>query len=136
ALWRTAPLLACALIALVVVLVSGGSSTKPVNAVAAARRAITPSADEIVYLRVTNRVGHIRGVNVTRQVAQKHTTEQWTAADPSRWRYVQTVPRDRRFGTVVSEGRRVIGREEFTYADGRQSTYDVNLGRVVVTEGF
>jgi hypothetical protein len=134
--WFAATGLACATIGFVVLLVSGGSSTHPVDAIAAARRAITPSGSDIVYLRITSRIGPVHGANVTQEVRQARTTEQWAAADPSRWRLVQTIPASRRFGIVVDNGRRIVGREEFSYADGAQSVYDVRLNRVIVNEGY
>jgi hypothetical protein len=134
--WFAASALTCAAIAVVVLLVVGGSSGRPVDAFAAARKAITPSSSDIVYLRVTNRLNPVRGVTLTQQVRGPHTTEQWTASDPSRWRLVQTIPSSRRWGVVVGNGRRIVGREEFTYADHKQSVYDVRLGRVIINEGY
>jgi hypothetical protein len=134
--WFAASALTCAAIAIVVLLVGGGSSTRPVDAFAAARKAITPSGSDIVYLRVTSRLVPIRGVTMSEEVRGPHTTEQWTASDPSRWRLVATIPASRRSGVVVSNGRRIVGREEFTYADHKQSTYDVRLGRVIINEGY
>jgi hypothetical protein len=128
---------ACAVVvAAVVLLVAGGSSTHPVDAVAAARLAITPSAGEIVYLRITGRLEPIPNVTFSNGVGEAQTTEQWAAAKPSRWRLVQTIPRSHSSGSVRARGRALTGRQEFTYADGKQSVYYVERHEVVINEGF
>ncbi len=119
-------------VALVVVL-SGSPAGRPLDVVAEARAALAPRG-EIVYLRIT--ASSAIGPEGAKPPPPS-TTEQWTAADPPRWRLVQTIPRGRGNGTVSDgDGRRIVGRQEFAYAAGRQSDFSVELNRLVVNTGY
>lgn len=130
AMWSATAVVACAAIAVALVLVTGGSSTQPVDAIAAARQAVTPSRGEIVYLRITSWPGL---PTTPASVSPRHTTEQWVASGPSRWRIVQRItPYER----VVQQGVRSRGREEFDYADGHEGYYSRARRVMTVTTGF
>jgi hypothetical protein len=89
-----------------------GGGARPVDAVAAARAALSP-ADEILHLRV---VYETDGLRQSRFVA-----EQWTAASPTRWRIVQGP---------VGSGQR----QEMSYADGVHTTYTAPVNVAVLQE--
>lgn len=126
-------LIATAAVAAALVLVLPGSPAgRPLDVVAEARAALAPPG-EIVYLRITTSWSADPGGTAP----PPSTTEQWTAADPPRWRLVQTLPRDHRNGTVSDgDGRRIVGRQEFAYAAGRQSDYRVELNRLLINTGY
>jgi len=130
-------LIATAAVAVAFVLVLAGSPAgRPLDVVAEARAALAPPG-EIVYLRITTSSSAVGPGGIKGTKPPSSTTEQWTAADPPRWRLVQTIPRDRRNGTVSDgDGRRIVGRQEFAYAAGRQSDFSVELNRLVVNTGY
>lgn len=130
-------LIATAAVAVAFVLVLAGSPAgRPLDVVAEARAALAPPG-EIVYLRITTSSSAVGPGGTKGTKPPSSTTEQWTAADPPRWRLVQTIPRDRRNGTASDgDGRRIVGRQEFAYAAGRQSDYRVELNRLVVNTGY
>ncbi|HEV2813407.1 MAG TPA: hypothetical protein VGW10_09165 [Solirubrobacteraceae bacterium] len=114
---------AAVLVAVGVVLLDSGSPTRPVDAVAAARKAITPTADEIVHLRIRSRLSADGEIGISAPRTRRQ--EQWVAADPTRWRIAETTPHHRGGG-----------RSEYTYGAGAQAVWDTERDLVTVTGGF
>jgi hypothetical protein len=108
---------------LAVLVLTGALSNRGVDPVAEARAALSPSGEEIVYLRIAWTAEASRGVGLPRP--RRHVTEQWTAADPLRWRFVQAVSR---------RGR--IERQESAFGAGRASSYDPRQGRLTIRDGL
>jgi hypothetical protein len=121
--------LACAAAIVLMSMLPGTAGTRAVDIVAQAQAALAP-AGEIVHMTVTTTVsGESSSVS--------HTTEQWSATDPQRWRVVQTIEpsststvRDR-FGGVI------VGREELSYDAGglRRFLPDQNILDVLSARG-
>jgi hypothetical protein len=100
-------------VAVVALLVSSGRQLDPV---AEARAALAPPG-EIVYMKITSTLIAPK----TSHPTPPQTTEQWSATDPPRWRFVQRIQ---------------PGREEFAYAHGAQSYYNADRDRLQVRTGY
>lgn len=126
--------LAVALAAVIVTagaLLGGGSTGKRLNVLSEARAALSPNGD-ILHLTVTTSVGEGNSV-------QSHTDEQWVADGPPRWRVVQVLPptgSPESTGVVGDAKGPIEGRQEFSYADGKQNNYIAERHSLEVNEGF
>ena len=109
-----------------------GTSGDRLDPVAEARAALDP-AGEIIYMRITSTPFAERA----NSVPPAQTTEQWSALDPPRYRFVQTVPRRRgsQGGQYDAHGP-VSGRIEISYADGAQRTYIADRDTLSVVRGY
>jgi hypothetical protein len=109
-----------------------GSPGKHLDPVAEAQAALDPPG-EIVYMQITSTLV----APGTSSVPPPQTTQQWTALDPPRWRFVQTLPpqRHRQGGAFDAHGP-ITGRQEFSYAGGVQRSYSADRDALTVTRGF
>jgi hypothetical protein len=122
---------AAVIVAVAVVLLDTGSPSRPVDAVAAARDAVTPTADEIVHLSITSRLSARGDVRVSAPRTRRH--EQWVGVAPNRWRAAErTDPDPDAPRPSDPAGRRV----EYAYGDGRYVDWDASRNRVTVTSPF
>jgi YD repeat-containing protein len=119
-----------AVAAIVAWLLSGAAPGNRLDVVSEARAALAP-AGEIVHMVVTTSLLDAAGT-------RSSTVEQWSAADPPRWRLVQTLPpAGARLGVMYdSEGNVVEGRQEFAYADGEQRAYFAERDVLEINQGF
>jgi hypothetical protein len=71
-------------------------------------------------------------------VPPPRTTEQWSLAEPLRWRFVETIPRRApgRGGVIDANGRPLFGRQERSYAGGVLRAYNAERDTIVVTRGY
>lgn len=116
-----------------VAIVLAAPGERSFDPVAEARAALAPPG-EIVYMKITST--HIApGAN---SVPPPQTTEQWSALDPPRWRFVQHLPSSgSRVGSIV--GRRFVplsGRQELSYAHGVTRSYLGERDTLHVTRGY
>ena len=106
-----------------VLVLAGMFSARPVDAVAAARAALSPDGEDLVYLRITSTADASAGVNLPQP--RRRMTEQWIATDPPRWRMVETV---------APSGQAV--RQEYSFGGGERSSYDPQRRRLRIREGL
>ncbi|MGH2920022.1 MAG: hypothetical protein ACRDLS_15685, partial [Solirubrobacteraceae bacterium] len=120
-------------VAAVVLVALAASGERRLDPVAEARAALAPRGD-IVYMKITS-THRSPGAN---SVPPPQTTEQWSALDPPRWRFVQQLPRSgSRVGGGV--GRRFValaGRRELSYANGVTRSYLAEQDALHVTRGY
>jgi len=106
------------------------ASSERLDPIAEARAALAPPG-EIVYMKVTSQTISPGASSVP----SPQTTEQWSATDPLRWRYVMNM-RGGGMGTVIG-GRDVpITRQEMSYGAGVLRHYLAEPDRLTVTSGF
>ncbi len=120
---------AAAAAAVAVALVTSGERLDPV----AEAQAALAAPGEIVHMRITSTfVAPQAG-----SVPPPQTTEQWSAPDPPRWRFVQTLPPRRAGqGGVGDAHGPITGRMELSYAHGVQRSYIVDRDTLTVNRGF
>lgn len=113
--------------------VIGASGERSLDPVAEARAALA-APGEIVYMKITSTTI----VPGSSSVPPPQTTEQWSALDPPRWRFVQTLPRRGSVMRRVEGGRMVpiTGRQEMSYGAGVTRSYDADRDTLVVTRGY
>ena len=110
---------------LAVVLLSGKDAARPVNAVAAARAAVSPASGDIVHLRYTTRNSAPGDIRMSEEVRRPTRTEQWATGDPPRWRVrEEALGRD---GALVSD---------LSFAGGTQRAYFAERNRLFVARGL
>lgn len=120
-------------IAAIVAVLLASSGERSLDPVAEARAALA-SPGEIIYMKITS-------TNVApgaSSVAPPQTTEQWSALDPPRWRFVQNLPRSvTRIGDTAGRGVVVLGgRQELSYGHGVTRSYLAGRDTIVVTRGY
>jgi hypothetical protein len=93
----------------------GGSGPGPVDAIAAARKALDP-AGVILHMRIRTELPG-RGIRTSFE-------ETWSAQDPQRWRLKQWNRGDRGFASD----------SEMAYGGGEQSSYE--RGRLTIRQGY
>lgn len=93
-----------------------------------ANAALAP-AGEIIYMRLTTTPV---ATGPSMPVPEPQTTEVWSASNPARWRFVQTIPDDLR---VVDARGFYRGRQEFAYADGIDQYYVAERDRLDIVTG-
>jgi hypothetical protein len=123
---------AAAVAAVVLLVGSGGVGVGDrLDIVAEARAALSPPG-EIVHMVIRHELPYDDG-----PAASSSVTEQWTAVDPPRWRFIQELPDwdEGRGASFDAEGF-YSGRQEFAYADGVQSSFLAQRNRLRVQEGF
>ncbi|HEX4108535.1 MAG TPA: hypothetical protein VHX88_10395 [Solirubrobacteraceae bacterium] len=86
----------------------------PLDVVARADAALAPSG-QIAHIALTTWIAPESGGSASPPT----TTEEWSTADPQRWRVAQELPP----GASGDASGPIVGLEEFAYADGVQSTY-------------
>lgn len=117
-----------AAVGVAVVLAAAGE--RGLDPVAEARAALAPHG-AIVYMKITSTMISPGASSVP----PPQTTEQWSVADPPRWRFVQTIPPSRG-GTVVDADGPVTGRQELSYAAGVALMYLADRDTITVTRGY
>ncbi len=94
------------------VLLGSGPAGDRLDIVSAARAALAPPG-EIVHMLITTFFRDSRGTRST-------STEQWSAADPPRWRLIEVIPPagspNSTVGVFDAHGP-IVGREEVSYND-------------------
>ncbi len=117
----------CAVAAVVVAVVlgAGGQRLDPV----AEARAALGAPGEIVYMKITSETT----APTSNTVPPPRTTEQWSALDPLRWRYVQTIPRRGGMGDIQGQ---IVGRVEISYGDGVLRNYIAARDTLTATSGY
>lgn len=121
---------AAALAAIAVVLAASGD--RSLDPVAEARAALAPPG-EIVYMKITTS----HSSPGAGSVPPSRTAEQWSVADPRRWRIVEVLPRPRPGrGAMLDEFGLVFGRVEMSYAGGVARRYLAQRDTLVVTSGY
>lgn len=131
---RLAVLAMCAAaIATIVVGVSLAAMTERLDPVAEARAALG-SPGEIVYMKITSQ---ITSSTTDDALPPPHTTEQWSALAPLRWRQVETIPRPSGGEGGMGDARGpIFGRIELSYAYGVQRLYRAERDMLTVTTGY
>jgi hypothetical protein len=115
--------------AVAVLLTTSGEQLDPV----AEAQAALAAPGEIVHMRITSTFVAPKAASVP----APQTTEQWSAPDPPRWRFVQTLPAPKAGqGGVGDAHGPITGRQEFSYAHGVQRSYIANRDTLTVNRGF
>ena len=108
------------------------ASGERLDPVAEARAALAPAGD-IVYMKITSK-HHSPTAN---SVPPPRTAELWSARDPLRWRFVETIPRpSRRAGGMADASGPIFGRSELSYGEGEQRAYLAERDVLTVTTGY
>jgi hypothetical protein len=112
-----------------VLLATSGERLDPV----AEAQAALAAPGEIVHMQITSTFV-APGVG---SVPPPQTTEQWSAPDPPRWRFVQTIPpRKAGQGGAFDAHGPITGRQEISYAHGVQRSYNADRDTLTVNRGF
>jgi hypothetical protein len=108
------------------------ASAERLDPVAEAQAALA-SPGEIVYMRITSTFIAPGAGSVPRP----QTIEQWSALDPPRWRFVQTLaPAKPGRGGMYDAHGPITGRQELSYANGSQRSYIADRDELTVSRGF
>ncbi len=108
------------------------SSGERLDPVAEAQAALA-APGEIVHMRITSTLV----APGTSSVPPPQTTEQWSAPDPPRWRFVQTLPPVKAgHGGAFDAHGPISGRQEFSYAHGVQRSYNADSDTLTVNRGY
>ena len=121
---------AVALVAIGVATVVLSASGERLDPIAEARAALAPPGD-IVYMKITSETISPGASSVP----APQTSEQWSATNPLRWRYVTNV-RGGSMGTVIGGRDVTITRQETSYGAGVLRYYLAAPDRLTVTRGF
>jgi hypothetical protein len=124
------------LIALVLLGAPGGSSR--LNLVAQARAALTPPG-RLVHAIVTQRLEVAPGHPDVHVSAPPQTTEQWSTADPPRWRIAFSYPDPRKHrgaGTVGDAHGPIVGTVQIAHAGTEESTYYQQRNTLRIVRGL
>lgn len=120
---------AVATIAVAIVL---GATRDRFDPVAEAQAALA-SPGEIVYMKITSEVISPSAATVP----APRTTEQWSALDPLRWRFVERIPRpSARLGGMADSQGPIFGRREHSYGRGARRDYLAERDTLTVTTGY
>jgi hypothetical protein len=131
----TAATAAAVLVALLAL--PGGSATRRLDVLAEARAAITPRPGRLTHLVVRQTAVAPPNRPDMHVSAPPTTTEQWSVADPPRWRIAFSYPEPGGpGGTVVDRGGIVSGPVQVAYADGTESTYKQRRNTLRRVTGF
>jgi hypothetical protein len=121
------PVAAAALaITAVLLLLPGGSTTRRLDVVAEARAALAPQDGEITHLVYVSDIA--TADRRSTKAVPRVTTEQWSAADPVRWRATWVQP-----SSVAHGGGTPI---EIAFADGTEREYHRQSNRLRVIRGL
>lgn len=123
-----------ATVAAIVAIVLTAPGERSFDPVAEARAALAPPG-EIVYMKITS----THSAPGASSVPPPQTTEQWSALDPPRWRFVQHLPRSGSRVASITVGRRFVrlsGRAELSYAGGVVRNYLAEPDTLRVTRGY
>jgi hypothetical protein len=124
--------LAAAGVAAVIVAVALGATSDRLDPVAEARAALA-SPGEIIYMKITSTTTS----TTSGTVPAPRTTEQWSAVNPLRWRYVQSIPHaSAREGAMGDSRGPIFGRMELSYGHGVLRDYLAERNSLTVTTGY
>ena len=124
--------MAAGAVAAVIVAVALGATGEQLDPVAEARAALALPG-EIIYMKITT----ITTSTTSGTVPAPRTTEQWSAVDPLRWRYVQSIPHaSARQGAMGDSRGPIFGRMELSYGNGVLRHYLAARNSLTVTTGY
>lgn len=124
--------LAAGAVAAVIVAVALGATSARLDPVAEARAALA-SPGEIIYMKITTTTTS----TTSGTVPVPRTTEQWSALDPLRWRYIQSIPRaSARQGAMRDSRSPIVGRMELSYGHGVLRHYLAERNSLTITTGY
>lgn len=116
----------------VIIAVVLGATGERLDPVAEARAALA-SPGEIIYMKITSTTT----ATTSGTEPGPRTTEQWSALDPLRWRYVQSIPpASPRQGAMGDSREPIFGRMELSYGHGVLRHYLTERNSLTVTTGY
>jgi hypothetical protein len=123
--------LALATVAGIAVVLAGGGGTARLDVVAQAQAALSPPGG-LVYMVTTTRV---EAPGRTLVQPPPLPTQQWSTGTPERWRMAQNLPAHGNIHVVGPYGQ-VVGREEFSFANGTTEYYAREPNVLEITSGL